>query len=100
MRCSNNGFSKRNNAKLLVAVIGGSGVVAMGALSVAIASNRLAGARRQVGEHDRRLDSGRDTPPTVEATTMAVPSMKGPAPLARRRAGARRAVANPHRFHG
>ena len=40
---------KRNNVKLLVAVIGGSGVVAMGALSVADRlRNRRARVRGQV----------------------------------------------------
>ena len=73
---------KRSNVKLLVAVIGGSGVIAMGALSVAI-------AQEQVGQESAAKSttmtvgstSTETTPATVEATTMAAPAMKGPAPL-------------------
>ncbi len=68
---------KRNNARLLVAVIGASGVVAIGALSVAI-GQQPAGPAAVVS-------SGKSTAagPTSTTTTamMAVPLMKGPAPL-------------------
>jgi hypothetical protein len=73
---------KRNNVKLLAAVIGGSGVIAMGALSVAV-------AQEQVGEESAAKSttmtigstSTETTPAAVEATTMAAPAMRGPAPL-------------------
>ena len=73
---------KRNNVKLLAAVIGGSGVIAMGALSVAV-------AQEQPGQESVAKSSSmtvgatttETTPATVEATTMAAPAMRGPAAL-------------------
>jgi hypothetical protein len=73
---------KRNNVKLLAAVIGGSGVIAMGALSVAV-------AQEQPGQESVAKSSSmtvgatttETTPATVEATPMAAPAMRGPAPL-------------------
>ena len=69
---------KRNNAKLLVAVIGASGVVAVGAMSVAIGQQQQAGPALLVS-------SGKSTAagPTSGTTTplMAVPLITGPAPL-------------------
>jgi hypothetical protein len=72
---------KRNNVKLLVAVIGG-GAIAVGALSVAI-------GQEQAGQESVAKSSSMNigatttetTPPLVEATTMAAPAMKGPAAL-------------------
>jgi hypothetical protein len=72
---------KRNNVKLLAAVIGG-GVIAMGALSAAV-------GQEQAGQESVAKSSSMNigatttetTPPLVEATTMAAPAMKGPAQL-------------------
>ena len=73
---------KRNNVKLLVALIGGSGVIAMGALSVAIAQEQ-AGQESAAKSTTMTVGSTstETTPPLVEATTMAAPAMKGAAPL-------------------
>ena len=73
---------KRNNVKLLVAVIGGSGVIAMGALSVAVGQEQ-AGQESVAKSSNMNVGatSTETTPPVVEATTMAAPAMKGPAPL-------------------
>ena len=73
---------KTGTVTLLAAAIGGSAVVTMGALAMGIHQQP---ARR--GERRRRQDdhggdatvSGKDD--TVEATSMAVPVIKGPAPL-------------------
>jgi hypothetical protein len=73
---------KRNNVRLLAAVIGGSGVIAAAAVSVAV-------AREQPGQESVAKStsmtvgstSTETTPSTVEATTMAAPAMRGPAPL-------------------
>ena len=73
---------KRNNVKLLAAVIGGCGVIAAGAVSVA-------DAQEQAGQESVAKSSSmtvaatstETTPSSVEATTMAVPAMRGPAPL-------------------
>jgi hypothetical protein len=72
--------AERNNVRLLVAVIGGSGVIAMGALSVAIAQEQ-AGQEAKSTTMTIGSTSTETTPPTVEATTMAAPALKGPAAL-------------------
>jgi hypothetical protein len=74
--------SKGNNVKLLAAVIGGSALIAMGALSMAIHQEQTGpdtvakSTTMSIGS-----TSTDTTPPTVEATSMAVPTIKGPAPL-------------------
>jgi hypothetical protein len=74
--------AKRNNVKLLVALVGGSGVLAMGALSAAF-------GQEQAGQESVATSSVMNvgstttetTPALVEATTMAAPAMHGPAAL-------------------
>jgi hypothetical protein len=72
----------RKNVKVLSAVIGGSAIVAMGALTVAVGQEQ---AGPDVLAKSTTMSVGATstmtTPPTVEATSMAVPAMKGPAPL-------------------
>lgn len=74
--------AKRNNVKLLAAVIAGSGVVAMGAMSVAI-SQEQAGQESAAKSTTMTIGSTttETTPAAVEATTMAAPAMRGPAAL-------------------
>jgi hypothetical protein len=74
--------SKRNNVKLLAAVFGGSGVIAMGALSVAVAQEH-AGENSAAKSTTMTIGSTstETTPAAVEATTMAAPALRGPAPL-------------------
>jgi hypothetical protein len=73
----------RKNVKMLSAVIGGSAIVAMGALSMAIGQEQAGpdtlakSSTMSVGATSTQTT----TPPTVEATSMAVPTIKGPAPL-------------------
>jgi hypothetical protein len=73
---------KRTNMKLLAAVIGGSGVIAIGALSVAVAQEH-AGEDSAAKSTTMTVGSTstETTPAAVEATTMAAPAMRGPAPL-------------------
>ncbi|MGH3676025.1 MAG: hypothetical protein ACRDU5_09875 [Mycobacterium sp.] len=72
----------RNNVKLLVAVIGGSAVVTMGALTMAIHQQQVEpGALFAKPSMTVGATSTVTKPPTVEPTTMAVPAIKGPAPL-------------------
>jgi hypothetical protein len=73
---------KRNNVKLLAAVIGGSGVIAMGAMSAAIAQEQ-AGQESAAKSTTMTIGSTstETTPPMVEATTMAAPALRGPAAL-------------------
>jgi hypothetical protein len=72
----------QSNAKVLAAVIGGSAVVTMGALAMGThqqpsgAENVAAGKMTMAAT---TTASGKDD--TVEATSMAVPVIKGPAKL-------------------
>ena len=74
--------AKPYNVKLLVALIGGSGVIAVGALCMAF-------GQEQAGQVSVAKSSGMNigststeaTPALVPATTMAQPAMKGPAAL-------------------
>jgi hypothetical protein len=73
---------KRNNVKLLAAMIGGSGVIAMGALAVAVAQEQP--GQQSVAKSTSMTvgsTSTETTPSTVEATTMAAPALRGPAAL-------------------
>jgi hypothetical protein len=71
-----------NKSKLLAAVVGGSAMVTMGALAVSIHqqpsdSQNVAVAKMSIAA--TTTEAGKDD--TVEATSMAVPVIKGPAPL-------------------
>jgi hypothetical protein len=74
--------NNRRNLKLLSAVIGGSAVVAMSALSLAIAQEQ-AGPETVAKSSHMTVGSTftQTTPSNAEATSMAVPTLKGPAPL-------------------
>jgi hypothetical protein len=72
----------RNQAKLLAAVLGGGAMVTMGALTMSIHQQPTLSQNVAVGQMTvaaTTTASGKDD--TVEATSMAVPSIKGPAPL-------------------
>jgi hypothetical protein len=73
---------KRSTVKLTAAVIGGSAVVTMGALAMSV-HQQPSGAQYVAGNKMTMAAtttvSGKDD--TVEATSMAVPVLKGPAPL-------------------
>jgi hypothetical protein len=74
--------TKRNNVKRLVAVIGGSGVIAMGALTAAMGQEQ--GGQESVAKSSSMnvgSTTTETTPPLVEATTIAAPAMRGPAAL-------------------
>jgi hypothetical protein len=67
---------KRTNVKIIAAVIGGSAVVAMGAVTMAIAQEQgtpatVTGSGMTVG-----VTSTQETPPSAPATTFAVPVVK------------------------
>jgi hypothetical protein len=70
----------RCNVKLAAAILGGSAAVTMGALSSSLVTQQGA----NVVERDvivAGATSTLSTPPSVPATAMAVPAIKGPAPL-------------------
>jgi hypothetical protein len=66
--------------KLLAAVIGGSGVIAMGALSVAVAQEQGRASAAKSTTMTGGSTSTETTPSTIEATTMAAPALRGAAP--------------------
>jgi hypothetical protein len=68
---------KRKNARLLIAVIGASGAVAVGALTVAIGQQQAGSA-----EFVSSGSSAASGPTSTTSTPfLAVPFLKGPAPL-------------------
>ncbi len=74
--------TNRNKVKLLAALIGGSAVVTMGALTMSIGQQPARTDNTAAGRMTMAATttaSGKDD--TVEATSMAVPVIKGPAPL-------------------
>ncbi|HJT94312.1 MAG TPA: hypothetical protein VJ777_20640 [Mycobacterium sp.] len=77
MNCNN-----PSNTKRLAAVIGGSAVIAIGAMSMAIHQEQT-GPQTAAKSTTMTIGSTttETTPPKVEATKMAAPAMKGPAPL-------------------
>jgi hypothetical protein len=74
--------SYSNNVKRLSAVIGGGAMIAMGAMPTAIHQEQ-AGPATAAKASNMTIGSTttQTTPPKVEATSMAVPTIKGPAPL-------------------
>lgn len=74
--------TSQNKVKLLAAVMGGSAVVTMGALAMGIHQQPTGTENVAVGRMTMAATTtaaGKDD--TVAATSMAVPSIKGPAPL-------------------
>jgi len=74
--------NNRNTAKLLAAVVCGSAMVTMGALAVSIhqqPSDTQSVAAGKMTMAATTTAAGKDD--AVEATSMAVPVIKGPAPL-------------------
>jgi hypothetical protein len=65
--------NKRNNAKMLAAVIGGSAVVAMGAVTMAITQDQatVASSGMTVGATTKQV-----APPSAPETSIAVPTVK------------------------
>jgi hypothetical protein len=68
--------NKRTNLKMLAAVIGGSAVVAMGALTMAINQEQAALATVTSSGMTMGATSTQETPPTAPETTVAVPAVK------------------------
>ena len=68
--------TRRTNVKMLAAVIGGSAVVAMGALTMAISQEQARPATVTSSGMTVGATSTQETPPTAPETTMAVPAVK------------------------
>jgi hypothetical protein len=68
--------TRRTNVKMLAAVIGGSAVVAAGALTMAISQEQASPATITSSGMTVGATSTQETPPTSPATTLAVPVVK------------------------
>jgi hypothetical protein len=68
--------NKRNNVKMLAAVIGGSAVVAMGAVTMAIAQEQATPAVMTSSGMTVGATTKQETPPSVPETSIAVPAVK------------------------
>jgi hypothetical protein len=68
--------NKRTNVKMLAAVIGGSAVVAMGALTMAINQEHATPATVATSVMSVGATTTQETPPAVPETTIAVPAVK------------------------
>jgi hypothetical protein len=68
--------TRRTNVKMLAAVIGGSAVVAAGALTMAISQQQATPATITSSGMTVGATSTQETPPTSPATTIAVPLVK------------------------
>ncbi|OBA98943.1 hypothetical protein A5662_15890 [Mycobacteriaceae bacterium 1482268.1] len=82
--------TNRNTAKLLAAAIGGGALVTMGALTMSLHQQSSDTNAVAVGKMTLAVTttaSGKAA--TVEATSLAVPSIKGPAPLPKEEAAAK-----------
>lgn len=74
--------TRRKTAKILAAAVGGGAMVTMGALTMGGHQQPTNAQNVAVGKMTMAATttaSGKDD--TVEATSMAVPTIKGPAPL-------------------
>jgi hypothetical protein len=70
-----------NNAKLFAAIIGGSAVVTLGAVSAGIIEGQTAPASATPQMTLGNTATDTSTPATAPAVGVAEPSIKGPAPL-------------------
>jgi hypothetical protein len=68
--------NKRTNVKMLAAVIGGSAVVAMGALTMAINQEHAAPGTVTSSGMTMGATTTQETPPATPETTIAVPAVK------------------------
>jgi hypothetical protein len=68
--------NKRTNVKMLAAVIGGSAVVAMGAVTMAIAQEQAAPGTVASSGMTMGATTKQETPPSVPETSIAVPTVK------------------------
>jgi hypothetical protein len=70
----------RRNVKMMAAIVGGSAAVTAGALSATLLPQQGANVAK-FDVVNAGSTSTFSTPPTAPATGMAIPSIKGPAPL-------------------
>jgi hypothetical protein len=72
---------KSSRVKITAAIVGGSAVVALGAFSTALPLEQSGPVVAKSSAMNIGSTSTETTPSAVPATSMAVPVIKGPAPL-------------------
>jgi hypothetical protein len=73
--------TNRRNVKLFAAIVGGSALVAIGAMNAAIMQEHGGQDVAKSSTMTIGATSTETTPPTAPAVGVAAPSIKGPAPL-------------------
>jgi hypothetical protein len=73
--------TNRRNVKVFAAIIGGSAVVALGAMNAAFTQEHAGQDMAKSSTMTMGATSTETTPPTAPAVGEAAPSIKGPAPL-------------------
>jgi hypothetical protein len=73
--------TNRRNVKVFAAIIGGSAVVALGAINAAFTQEHAGQDVAKSSTMTMGQTSTETTPPTAPAVGEASPSIKGPAPL-------------------
>jgi hypothetical protein len=68
--------NKRTNVKMLAAVIGGSAIVAMGAVTMALTQEQATPATVTSSGMTMGATTKQETPPPVPETSIAVPTVK------------------------
>ena len=79
--------TNRRNVKVLAAIVGGSAVVAIGAMSAALAPEPGVQHMATSGSMSVGATTTVTTPPPAPAVGEASPSIKGPAPLPKEEQG-------------
>jgi hypothetical protein len=73
--------TNRRNVKVLAAIVGGSAVVAIGAMNAALVQEHAGQDVAKSSSMTVGATTTETTPPTAPAVGAAAPSIKGPAPL-------------------
>lgn len=73
--------TNRRNVKVFAAIVGGSAVVALGAINAAFVQEHAGPDMAKSSTMTIGATSTETTPPTAPAVGEAAPSIKGPAPL-------------------
>jgi hypothetical protein len=79
--------TNRRNVRVLAAIVGGSAIVALGAMNAALVQEH--GSQQDVAKSGMSVGATttETTPPTAPAVGEASPSIKGPAPLPKEEQG-------------
>jgi hypothetical protein len=79
--------TNRRNVRVLAAIVGGSAVVALGAMNAGLVQEHGGQDLAKSGSMTVGATTTETTPPTAPAVGEAAPSIKGPAPLPKEEQG-------------